>query len=310
MTNITLRQIRAFVAVARAGRFRAAAEALHVTQSALSMLVSELETQMGVRLFDRHTRMVQLTDAGREFLPVATRTLDDLENACGSLRELAALQRGRVRIAASTVLAGTLLPWAIQQFSLGNPGVKFVLKDVAEQDICPQVQRGEVDLGVGTSLDADSEIVERPLLRDTLTLLCAEKHPLAGRSAPAWRDLAHYPFIALGAGSPLRSLVDRALVSAGVNIEPAYEVSFSSTVISMVAAGLGVSVLPVNARQVSPRAKVEMRRLTRPTVERQVSLFMRRNVAPTPAAAAFQDFLAGYVTAAQQRASFAPRVKQ
>ena len=295
--NITLRQLRAFVAVARLGRFARAAERLHVTQSALSMMVRELEAQLGVRLFDRHTRMVRLTEAGAEFLPVAEKTLADLESAVAQSRDLAALQRGRVSIATSTVLAGTLLPWAVGEFARRHAGVRCVVKDCAEPEIRQRVRMGDVDFGIGTTLDPDSELLEVPLLEDRIAALVADRHPLAARRSISWRELAAYPLVLLATGSPLRTMVDRALVEAGVSVAPAYEASFSSTVISMVAAGLGVAALPVNARQVSPKVKVHVRPLVRPTVPRRVSLFLRRDIAPTPAAEAFQSFIQGYVRA-------------
>jgi DNA-binding transcriptional LysR family regulator len=297
MMNLTLRQLRAFVAVARLGRFNLAAERVHVTQSALSMLVRGLERQLGLRLFDRHTRMVRLTEAGTEFLPVAEKTLADLEAAVSASRELATLKRGRVSVATSTVFAGTLLPWAIREFSARFPGVRCVLKDCAEQEIRHRVRAGDVDFGVGTALDPDPELAEIPLLEDSLTLLCVDKHPLGAKRTVAWRDLAGYPLIVLGSGSPLRTLVDLALERAGVRVEPAYEVSFSSTVISMVAAGLGIAALPVNARQVSPKVKVLVRPLVRPAVSRRVCVFLRREVKPSPAAAAFLEFAREYVRA-------------
>ena len=295
--NLTLRQLRAFVAVARVGRFGRAAERLHVTQSALSMMIRELEAQLGVRLFDRHTRMVRLTEAGAELLPVAEKTLEDLESAVAQSRDLATLRRGRVSIATSTVLAGTLLPWAFGEFTRRHPGVRCVVKDCVEPEIRQRVRSGDVDFGIGTALDPDSELLEVPLLEDRIAALVADRPPLAARRTVSWRELAAYPLVLLGAGSPLRTMVDRALAEAGVHVAPAYEASFSSTVISMVAAGLGVAALPVNARQVSPKVKVHVRPLVRPTVPRRVCLFLRREVAPTPAAGAFQTFIQQYVQA-------------
>jgi DNA-binding transcriptional LysR family regulator len=293
--NLTLRQLRAFVAVARLGRFNLAAERLHVTQSALSMLIRELERSLGLRLFDRHTRMVRLTDAGGEFLPVAEKTLADLETAVSASRDLATLKRGRVSVATSTVLAGTLLPWAIREFTARFPGIRCVLKDCVEQEIPQRVKSGDVDLGVGTALDPDPELAEMPLLEDAITLLCAARHPLGAKRTVAWRELGEHPLIVLGAGSPLRALVDRALADAGVRVEPAYEASFSSTVISMVAAGLGVAPLPLNARQVSPKVRVVARPLVRPVVRRQIVVFRRREVQLVPAAASFVEFAREFV---------------
>ena len=295
--NITLRQVRAFVAVARLGRFNLAAERLHVTQSALSMLIRELEAQLGLRLFDRHTRMVRLTEAGAEFLPVAEKTLADLETAVSASRELATLKRGRVSVATSTVLAGTLLPWAVREFAARHPGIRCVVKDCAEEEIRHRVRVGDVDFGLGTALDPEPEVDELALLEDRLIALVPERHALAAQRAVSWRELAAHPLVVLATGSPLRALAERALDEAGVRVEPAYEVSFSSTVISMVAAGLGVAALPVNARQVSPRARFATRPLVRPVVARRVCLFLRRDLAPSPAAAAFRDFLRAYVKA-------------
>jgi len=278
-------------------RFNLAAERLHVTQSALSMLIRELEGQLGLRLFDRHTRMVRLTEAGAEFLPVAEKTLADLETAVSASRDLATLKRGRVSVATSTVLAGTLLPWAVREFTARHPGIRCVVKDCAEEEIRHRVRVGDVDFGLGTALDPEPEVDELALLEDRLIALVPERHALAAQRAVSWRELALHPLVVLATGSPLRALVERALDEAGVRVEPAYEVSFSSTVISMVAAGLGVAALPVNARQVSPRARLATRPLVRPVVERRVCLFLRRDLAPSPAAGAFRDFLRGYVKA-------------
>lgn len=295
--NLTLRQVRAFVAVARFGRFGLAADRLHVTQSALSMLIRQLEGELGLRLFDRHTRMVRLTEAGAEFLPVAEKAIGDLESAVAGSRQLATLKRGRVSVATSTVLAGTLLPWVLREFTRRHQGIRGVLKDCAEEEIRHRVRVRDVDFGIGTALDPDPELAEVPLFEDRLTALLAERHPLAERRAISWRELAEHPLIVLATGSPLRALVERAFAEADVRFELAHEVSFSSTVISMVAVGLGVAALPVNARQVSPKVRVLVRPMIRPTVTRRVVLFLRRDALPSPAAGAFLEFVQGYVEA-------------
>jgi LysR family transcriptional regulator, carnitine catabolism transcriptional activator len=295
--NITFRQIRAFVAVAQHGRFSIGASRLHVTPSALSMLIRQLEGQIGARLFDRHTRMVRLTELGAEFLPVARKVLADLESALAQSRDRSMLRRGRVSIATSTVLAATLMPWVISGFSAGRPGITVVLRDVVEQEIKRLVRAGEVDLGVGTSLDpdAEAELEEVLLLEDRLVALLPADHALAQKRSVSWRELAAQPLIVLGSGSPLRALVERAFRSNGIAVMPAYEVSFSSTVISMVAAGMGVAALPVNARQVTPKVRVAVRPLVRPVVPRRVSLFKRRDSGLSPAAEAFHLSLREHV---------------
>lgn len=296
--NVTLRQLQAFVAVAQHGQFALAANRLHVTPSALSMLIRQLEEQTGARLFDRHTRMVRLTEIGTEFLPVARKVLADLDSALSQSRELSALRRGRVSLATSTVLAATVMPEAIRRFGARWPGITVVLRDVVEQDIKRLLRAGDVDIGVGTALHADADVDEETLLSDRLVALLPHDHALASRREISWRELAAQPLIALAQGSPLRALADQALAAADAAAQPAYEVGFSSTVISMVAAGLGVAALPVNARQLTPKVRIAVRPLVRPVVPRRVCLFKPRDRGLSPAAEAFRTFLREHLTGA------------
>ena len=296
--NVSLRQLQAFVAVAQHGQFALAANRLHVTPSALSMLIRQLEEQTGARLFDRHTRLVRLTEIGAEFLPVARKVLADLDSALSQSRELTALRRGRVSLATSTVLAATVMPEAIRRFGARWPGITVVLRDVVEQDIKRLLRAGDVDIGVGTALHADADVDEETLLSDRLVALLPHDHALASRREISWRELAAQPLIALAQGSPLRALADQALAAADAAAQPAYEVGFSSTVISMVAAGLGVAALPVNARQLTPKVRIAVRPLVRPVVPRRVCLFKPRDRGLSPAAEAFRTFLREHLTGA------------
>jgi LysR family carnitine catabolism transcriptional activator len=293
--NITLRQIRAFLAVADTGGFGRAAEQMHVSPSALSTLVKELEEQIGLKLFYRSTRVVQLTEAGSEFLPLARKALDDLEAAVAGSRALADVKRGRVTVAASIVIAATLLPWVMQSFRQCHPGIQCILKDGVEETIRDQVRRGEVDLGVGTLLEGEPGLSEITLYQDHLVALVPDGHPLAQRGSVSWRELAKHPLICLPAQSPSRALADAAFQEAGLRPVPAYEVTFSSTAISMVAAGLGVAALPVNVRQLSRGAGVQARMLVRPTVKRSMGIYSRSDAELTPAARAFLQHMQAYV---------------
>ncbi len=147
--NITLRQLQAFVAVAELGGFTAAAERLHVTQSALSVMIRGLEGELGLRLFDRTTRTVALTDAGRELYPLAEKTLEDLSSAVAHSRELADVRRGRVTIAATTLVSSMLLPRAIARFGDAYPGIRVALRDGASPaQIAAMVAGSQVDIGI------------------------------------------------------------------------------------------------------------------------------------------------------------------
>src|SRR5437773_10815346 len=148
--NVTLRQLRAFILVGRLGSFTRAAQAMHLTQSALSLLVRELESAMNTRLLDRTTRNVSLTTAGKEFFDSTQRVLADLEHAIGNVDKLVAKERGRVVIAAPLVLSSTLLPPILAGFRAAYPGIELVLNDSLPSQVLPQVKTGTADLGIGT----------------------------------------------------------------------------------------------------------------------------------------------------------------
>lgn len=304
--NVTLKQVRAFLEVAQVGSFTGAANRLHLTQSAVSVLISELEQVFGLRLFDRTTRLVQLTQAGREFQPVAAKVLAELQGAIASSRDLAAQKRGRVAVAATPLMSSLLLPGAIARYTQMQPGVNVVLHDALATQIQPKVLAGEVDFGIGTFERSARELVAEPLITDKLVLACPLDHPLAARRQVAWRELAGYPFIALPRDNSVGQLISDGFAHAGVDIEPAYEVVHLWSVVGMVDAGLGVAVLPSYAHRVAEMFRIRTVRLVEPSVRREVSFLTRRGLALTPAALGFQGFLKSYVGEWRDTKSAAP----
>ncbi|ANK76859.1 LysR family transcriptional regulator [Ensifer adhaerens] len=282
--NITLRQLRAFIAVAELGQFNIAARNLHLTQSAVSILIRDLEREIGVRLFDRHTRMVSLTLVGQEFLPQARKIMKDLELAVGDVRDNASLKRGQVTIAAAIVLAATVVPPIIARFLNKYPEISVNIRDMPEEQITPALKRHEVDIAVGTLSEEDPEIAATPLLRDKLMLVCREDHRFAKRKSVRWAELKDETLITLAASNPLRNIVEHNLIRVVPNYRPKYEVRFSTTAISMIAAGMGVSVLPENSGQLASAVGVTTVDLIDPIVMRDVSLLQRRHHSLSPAA--------------------------
>lgn len=293
--HVTLKQIRAFVTVAQAGSFTTAATRLHLTQSAVSILISELEEQFGLRLFDRTTRMVQLTDAGRDFYPVAEKMLADLHNALSSSKELVAKKRGRVAVAATPFMASILLPKAIREYTTMYPGISVILQDTLSGLIQPKVRDGEVDFGIGTFEKAGRELVAEPLMADMLVLACPTGHPLADKTSVAWRKLAGHPFIALTHDNSVGLLIRNCLADAGVEVQSAYEVSYLSTMVSMVDAGLGIAVLPSYASSITRYYNIQIRKLVTPEVRREMSIITRQGRTLSPAAESLKAFLKTYV---------------
>ena len=297
--SVTLKQIRAFLAVAQAGSFTTAASQLHLTQSAVSVLISELETEFGLRLFDRTTRLVQLADAGRDFYPVAEKILADLHNALLSSKELVAKKRGRVSVAATPLMASILLPKVIGEYTALYPDIHVTLQDSLAGLIQQKVRDGTADFGIGTFERAGRELIAEPFMADTLVLACPAGHPLAGKASVTWRALAGHPFISLTRDNSVGQLIRKCLADAGVEVHSAYEVSYLSTVVGMVDAGLGVAVLPSYAGPITRLYDIQIRKLVKPAIRREMSFITRQGKALSPAAESLKSFLKSYVKTRQ-----------
>lgn len=290
--NISLRQIRAFVAVAQFGGFTAAAERLHLTQSALSVLVRGLEREFGTRLFDRTTRVVQLSDAGREFFPVAEKMLGDLFSAMANSKALAEKKRGLVVIAATPVISSLILPKAIARYGRTYPGIRFALKDGAPaSQIQRMVQDNEVDIGIGPVAISEHSVFAEPFMIGTLVLACPRDHPLAGKARVSWSDLAGHPFIALSSDNAVQQMTNTYIALAGIDVDTTYEVFHMATAIGLVDAGLGISVLPSHARAIGRLYRIKFRKLGSPTIKREVHVMTHHTRPLSPAAESFKKFL-------------------
>lgn len=305
--NISLRQLEAFLAVSQLSGFTRAADRLHLTQSAVSLLVRELESQLSVRLFDRTTRAVRLTDAGRELYPFAEKALAELQAGIDNTRDLLAKKRGRVVLAAPPLIASHLLPPVVSRFRETYPGVAVVLRDLLADEILTRVSSGEVDFGIGTFHRLDGALESQTLATDSLILVAPRGHALARKRKLRWRDLAGQPLIALDRHSSLRHLIDRTLESAGCDSVPAYEVSFITTAIGMVESGLGVAVLPSYILLSTRHSRVETRLIGEPVVDREISIVTRVGKSLSPAAADFALFAKHHLRESLASGRNAPR---
>ncbi len=274
----TIRQLRAFVAVYQSGRLGTAAQRLFVTQSAVSMLLRQLEDGLDTRLFDRTTRSLQPTAAATDMLPTAERILRDVDALAGGFRDLATLERGRVAVAITPTLAGFLLPEAVRRFGESHPGVRVVVDDCAPDQFVARVLGEHVDFGLGTPERPGADIETAPLLRDHLAFVCRRDHPLASRRSIRWTDLAGQPVITSRGGY-------------GVALEVANEVSFLSTALWMTASGLGPSVMPSAFARAGGDADLAVIPLSAPRVSRDISVVTRRGRSLSAASRSFIEVL-------------------
>lgn len=303
--NITLRQLQAFKTVAEFGSFTRAADRLKVAQPALSLSIRELERELNLRLFDRTTRRVELTGAGREFLQSADKLLADLDQAVRNAQDLSERKRGRIVIAAPPLLAAMIAPGAIAEYNTAFPGIDIGLVEGSNDQILEKLRSGEADCAIGTFDDREDGIRREILAQDVLTLFCPPSHPLAKQKRVRWRDLRDHRLILLTRDSNIRVLIDRTLSELGENTgKPLYEVSQMTTAIMLVEAGLGPAVLPSYIWSFARDRQIVSRPLVEPQVNRPIALIHAESRSLSPAAEAFVKVLR-----AQARAAIARVVK-
>lgn len=286
--NITLRQIQAFKTVAEFGSFTRAAERLKVAQPALSLSIRELERELNLRLFDRTTRRVELTAAGREFLQSADKLLADLDRAVRDARDLSDKKRGRIVVAAPPLLAAMIVPAAIADFNAAFPGIDVGLVDARNDQILDRLRAGEADLAIGTFDERADGIRREVLAQDALALFCAPSSALAKKRRLRWADLHGQKLIMLTRDSSIRALTERTLAQAGLEAgKPLYEVSQMTTAVMLAEAGLGVTVLPAYAWSFARSRDVVSRSMVDPQVSRNIYLIQPDGRSLSPAAEGF-----------------------
>ncbi|MGF6178566.1 LysR family transcriptional regulator [Ensifer sp. 4252] len=292
--DITLKQLRAFVTVANLGQFTLAADKLGSSQSAVSTLVRQLEQNLNLRLFDRHTRLLRLTEAGTDILPVAARAVADIEGMVESSRELNALRRGKVSIAAGTVQAALMLPQLVNAFNKLYPEIAVALHDVAEKAVLEQVANSSVDLGIGTVPEDDSELMGTRLTTDEFLVVLHPDDPLVKLTELRWTDLVDRKLIGPQRGNPIRDRLENELARNGIVLpfdKTMQEVALPLTIIGMVEGGLGVAIMTSAVTRLATSMGLVVRTPKEPHIKREVSLIQKRARSLSPAARRFRDFL-------------------
>lgn len=285
--NLTLRQLEAFLAVARTLSFSKASRLIHLSQPGLSSAVRKLEDAIGTRLFDRDTRNVTLTPAGAELLSVADDLLNDFDFALDRVRDYLGGKRGRIAIAAAPSVAAGFLPEVIAKFQRLYPGIALQVHDTFSERCIEMLRNGKVDLALGPEKRIDPTLLHRDLFRDHLVLFCRSDHPLAKRRTVTWRQVASCDCISIRGPSSMRVLVDAAFARTSAKLRPAFEVEFVSSAIGLVTSGLAVVVLPhLMIKQVN-LTSVVCRRITGPEIHRDICAITLKSRSLAPAGEAF-----------------------
>lgn len=290
--NFDLADLRAFVAVAKLGNFHSAAEELHLSQPALSRRIEKLEAALGVRLFHRTTRKVDLTAVGREFSLKAADLLNGLEESLLGIRDVAARVTGEVTIACIPSAVRYFLPGILKEFHDRFPRIVVRIIDQGASDVLATVIRAEADFGINYVGTQEPNLEFEPVLKEPFVVACRPEHPLAQREEISWAELEPYDYLMVTKASGNRFLLDMALTDIPARPRWFCEAQHVSTLVGLVEAGLGVAAVPRLAMPPDGYPSLVSIPLVNPTVTRTVGLIRRRNRPLSPAAQQLYDQIA------------------
>lgn len=286
--TLTISELEAVLLVAQTLSFRMAAGRAHVTQPALSRRVQAAEQKLNARLFDRDTHRVTLTDAGAELVPIAARMLSELRDSLSDLSEFVAGRRGSVRIQALPSVAAAVLPTAAQAFQKTHPQVRLLIQASSALEVSRAVSEGHADIGISIAMPGPSSgVTFISLFTENFVLICPIDDPLARRKRVDWSVFANRPFVASGPASSIRAVTDRILAASGSAQDANYVSDNVSVVGAMVAAGVGIAVVPQLALRLMDTTRLRSVALHSPTATREIGILIRKQRSLSAAASAF-----------------------
>jgi len=292
MLNVA--RLRVLREVAHRGSFSAAAEALSYTQSAISQQIATLEAETGLALLERHPRGVTLTAAGQTLVGHAEGILARLDAAEGALAAIAGLRGGRLRMASFSTAGATLMPLAIATFRAAHPDIELTLAEGEPEEIAPRLAAGELDLALLFEFAGEAplgeDVTRVELLEDPMYLALPRAHPLAARAQLRLADLRGEAWVQASSASPCARHVVRSCHAAGFEPNVAFESDDYQTVQGLVAAGVGVALIPQLALSVV-REDIAIRALAPAPPVREVIAAIPTGARLVPAAPAMLGVL-------------------
>ncbi len=290
--NISLRQLRAFLGVADSGNFTRTAQHLHLSQAGLSATIRELESQLNTRLFERTTRAVVLTEAGRAFLPTATQVERELTAAALRLRDMGRQDIATLKVAFTPLMAANLVPEVLHRFLEAHPTVETEIITANPMEIQQLAESGEIDAAFGAFFSKVSGLRRKAIIPSRLVMVVASGTPVptqadaAGVPEISWEALSEQPLVCLTQDSPIQQLAERELSKYKVDVNRRIVVQHLDTAIGMAEKGFGMAIIPSFAQSACLRYKVDCYTIT-PVVGFDYYYVARSGVPVSPTLAAF-----------------------
>jgi DNA-binding transcriptional LysR family regulator len=287
VSKVNLKLLATFLAVADHVSFRKAAEALHLSLPAVSMQVKQLEEQLGVALFQRTTRRVDLTREGEQLLISARKAMAELDGGLTRIQQAAHVLHGHLAFACVPTVAATRLPAILTRFAATYPAITLNVRELTATDLLEAVRRREVDFGIGPVPERKGELDFAPIFDDAYRALLPRTYQDRGRSGISLKELARLPMLTLSDATLFRGHLDAALRAQGLAPQASYEFTSVSTLVAMAEAGLGIAVLPGVA--VPKRTPLKAVRILSPVLSRTIAVVTIRGFSLSPAAQKLVD---------------------
>ncbi|AEP30068.1 LysR family transcriptional regulator [Brumicola nitratireducens] len=241
---VSIKNLQAFIELAKYQSFAEAAEKRHISQPALSSAIKKMEMQLGGALFSRSTRSVKLTPEGASFLPVAKRLLDDWENALYDVKQLFTLEKGLLTLASMPSFAEGRLPSLLASFGYAQPNISIRVHDVVMELVIESVLRERAEMGFVFEPEEHELLNFYPMFNDEFVVIMPPDHALNVGAELTLDDVIKYPFVSMNRGSTTRKWVDEKLINGDRKINIAVEASQFSTIGNLVYSGMGIAIVP------------------------------------------------------------------
>jgi DNA-binding transcriptional LysR family regulator len=290
--NVTLRQMRAFVEVYRLRNLTHAAKAMHMTQSAMSVLIQQFEEGLGIKLFERTPRALRPTKAADDAYLKVEGIMRDVVALGQDMRERAGESDSVLAFSCAPLLFSGIVPTALAEFKRTHPNLKTVMYDAIGRSLIETVLDQRVEFSIGFFENEPEAVTGVPLIEDYLCAVCAKGSALAGKSRVTWEDIAELPLINLSRAVQLQQLIVTTFAGMGHAYRPAYEMSFIQTALAVAAQDLGVVMIPgYLARNSSHDEVLVAKKLHDPAIERSLLYHTRQGHTLSRIAAEFLDLL-------------------
>ena len=282
--NLNLKELLAIKTVAEYGSFNAAAITLNISQPVLTRTVQRVEQQIGVTLFNRNTRNVEITGAGKEFVALAERVLNDLKIYLEATQDSSAQQHGQVIISSVMSVACTILPRIVAGYKKDRPGVEIFVYEGVHGTVIENLRSGVADFGLTYIDDVPPLFNCKPLSTEALHAVLPKGHHLENRKRIPWKALQNEPLVSLPSDSRTRRMIDATAIACGFHLSHSVTVTQFTTMMRFVANGMGSAIVPEGALADALSIGLTTRPLYEPRVSRVLGIVTLKDRSLTTAA--------------------------